>query len=80
MNIPLPLERFQEDLRYDIQVEMELVRPSRGNEEMGQLSLTSVISHELTSRQLHAVAATPLSEGSESGSAGSFTAGRLRGI
>jgi len=38
VNIPLPLERFQEDLRYDIQVEMELVRPSRGNEEMGELS------------------------------------------
>jgi hypothetical protein len=35
--IPLPNERFQEDLRYDVQVEMELVRPLRGQEEMGEL-------------------------------------------
>jgi hypothetical protein len=33
--IPLPLDRFQEELRYDVQVEMELVRPERGQEEMG---------------------------------------------
>jgi hypothetical protein len=34
--VQLPVERFQEDLRYDVVVEMELVRPSRGQEEMGQ--------------------------------------------
>ncbi|ORY34045.1 hypothetical protein BCR39DRAFT_518237 [Naematelia encephala] len=38
--IPLPVERFQEDLRYDVQIEMELVRPSRGSEEMGNFMLT----------------------------------------
>ena len=39
--IPLPLDRFQEDLRYDVQVEMELVRPERGQEEMGKSGNTS---------------------------------------
>lgn len=34
--IPLPTNRFQEDLRYDVQVEMELVRPARGSVEMGE--------------------------------------------
>ncbi|KAK1924178.1 hypothetical protein DB88DRAFT_270075 [Papiliotrema laurentii] len=38
--IPLPHERFQEDLRYDVQVEMELVRPLRGQEEMGNFMLS----------------------------------------
>lgn len=30
------MEQFQEDLRYDVQVELELVRPIRGGEEMGE--------------------------------------------
>jgi hypothetical protein len=34
--VVLPMNRFQEDLRYDVMVEMELVRPSRGQEEMGE--------------------------------------------
>jgi hypothetical protein len=29
-------DRFQEDLPYDVQVELELVRPSPGAEEMGK--------------------------------------------
>ena len=33
--LPLPVESFQEDLPYDVQIELELVRPSRGSEEMG---------------------------------------------
>lgn len=36
--IPLPSDQIQEDLRYDVEVEMELVRPPRGAEETGQLS------------------------------------------
>jgi hypothetical protein len=36
--IPLPSEQIQEDLRYDVQVEMELVRPPRGAEETGTLN------------------------------------------
>ncbi|ORX36695.1 hypothetical protein BD324DRAFT_461464 [Kockovaella imperatae] len=38
--LDLPIERFQEELRYDVQVEMELVRPTRGSEEMGNFMLT----------------------------------------
>lgn len=34
--IQLPGEKFQEDLKYDIDVEMELVRPGRGDEAMGE--------------------------------------------
>jgi hypothetical protein len=34
--VPLPSDLIQEDLRYDVQVEMELVRPTRGAEETGQ--------------------------------------------
>lgn len=36
--VPLPSDLIQEDLRYDVQVEMELVRPTRGAEETGQYS------------------------------------------
>lgn len=34
--VPLPSDRIQEDLRYDVQVEMELVRPPPGQEETGK--------------------------------------------
>lgn len=34
--VPLPSDQIQDDLRYDVQVEMELVRPPRGQEETGQ--------------------------------------------
>lgn len=33
--MPLPIDRFQEDLPYDVQVELELVRPTRGADEAG---------------------------------------------
>ena len=32
----MPSDLIQEDLRYDVEVEMELVRPARGAEETGQ--------------------------------------------
>jgi hypothetical protein len=35
--LQLPLDKFQEDLPYDVQVELELVRPSHTAEEMGKL-------------------------------------------
>lgn len=35
--LTLPVDRFQEDLAYDVQVELELVRPHAGSEEMGEL-------------------------------------------
>ncbi|KAK4687859.1 hypothetical protein P7C73_g2256, partial [Tremellales sp. Uapishka_1] len=41
--IPLAIDTFHEDLRYDIQVEMELVRPSRGAEEMGMSLAAAVV-------------------------------------
>lgn len=34
--LPLPSDLIQENLRYDVQIEMELVRPTRGAEETGQ--------------------------------------------
>lgn len=34
--VPMPSDLIQEDLRYDVEVEMELVRPARGVEETGQ--------------------------------------------
>lgn len=37
--LQLPLGKFQEDLPYDVQVELELVRPSHTAEEMGELLL-----------------------------------------
>ena len=33
--IPILSSNFQEDLRYDVEVEMELVRPNRASEEIG---------------------------------------------
>jgi len=41
--VPLPTDLIQEDLRYDVQVEMELVRPPRGAEETGELSVWSYL-------------------------------------
>lgn len=41
--IPLPSSRFQEDLRYDVIVEMELVRPHKLAEETGTLPLHIVL-------------------------------------
>ncbi|CAD6588589.1 MAG: hypothetical protein TREMPRED_005102, partial [Tremellales sp. Tagirdzhanova-0007] len=38
--IPLPVDRFLEDVKYDVHVEMELVRPARGAEEMGNFMLS----------------------------------------
>ncbi|KAL1405431.1 hypothetical protein Q8F55_009062 [Vanrija albida] len=38
--LQLPHDRFQEDLPYDVQVELELVRPSRGAEETGNFMVT----------------------------------------
>jgi hypothetical protein len=37
--VPLPTDLVQEDLRYDVEVEMELVRPARGAEETGEYPL-----------------------------------------
>lgn len=37
--VPIPGNQIQEDLRYDVQVEMELVRPPRGAEETGPLGI-----------------------------------------
>jgi hypothetical protein len=37
--VPLPTDLIQEDLRYDVEVDMELVRPARGAEETGEYSL-----------------------------------------
>ena len=34
--VPMPSDLIQEDLRYDVELEMELVRPARGAEETGQ--------------------------------------------
>lgn len=57
--VPLPSDKIQEDLRYDVQVEMELVRPPRGQEETGQQSFPVAEEHSwlmLTlHRQLHAI-------------------------
>ncbi|BEI89145.1 uncharacterized protein CcaverHIS019_0205070 [Cutaneotrichosporon cavernicola] len=38
--LQLPVDRFQEDLPYDVQVELELVRPSQSSEEMGNFMVT----------------------------------------
>ncbi|WVQ99334.1 hypothetical protein IAU59_006467 [Kwoniella sp. CBS 9459] len=41
VTVPLPLEKILTDLRYDVQVEMELVRPTRGtSEEIGNFMLS----------------------------------------
>lgn len=63
--IPLPLERFQEDLRYDVQVEMELVRPERGQEEMGMsIVMEAALQCAFTNlRQLYAFTTASLGKG-----------------
>ncbi|RSH78164.1 uncharacterized protein EHS24_002623 [Apiotrichum porosum] len=38
--LALPLDRFQEDLPYDVQVELELVRPNRDSDDMGNFMVT----------------------------------------
>ncbi|OCF40340.1 hypothetical protein I317_05842 [Kwoniella heveanensis CBS 569] len=41
VTVPLPLEKILTDLRYDVQVELELVRPTRGtSEEIGNFMLS----------------------------------------
>ncbi|GMK57219.1 hypothetical protein CspeluHIS016_0400530 [Cutaneotrichosporon spelunceum] len=38
--LQLPADKFQEELPYDVQVELELVRPSHSSEEMGNFMVT----------------------------------------
>lgn len=54
--VPLIASNFQEDLRYDVDVEMELVRPHKASEEIGMSSPYRTMHHKasrhITSRSI----------------------------
>jgi hypothetical protein len=59
--LQLPHDRFQEDLPYDVQVELELVRPSARAEETGTYGRVTLALNTDVPRQLYGHTRAPLS-------------------
>lgn len=78
--LQLPHDRFQEDLPYDVQVELELVRPSARAEETGTYGRVTLALNTHVSRQLYGHTRAPLSTLTTHSHSARCTAGKQQDV